>query len=405
MGGKNVLYLTYDGLTDSLGQSQILPYIIGLRKKGFCFTIISFEKWDKLIKNGDSIKDIVVENDIIWFPLTFTSYPPVFSKIYDLWRFKKKAIQICKSRNFNFIHCRSYVSAQIGLYLKRKLGLKFIFDMRGFWVDERIDGKIWNKNNPLYYLMYKWYKGKEKTLLKNADSIISLTFAAKKYLTNNFELNSEITVIPCAVDLELFKPCNSQIRKIYRKKLNLRDNDYIIVYLGSIGTWYMLEEMLDFYNVVSSIKPEAKFHFLTTNNPDLIISKAQERNITLDKIIINSAKRNEIPKYLAAADVSIFFIKPYFSKMASSPTKHGELLGCNIPVICNQGIGDLDEIIENSNTGVIVKGFTKGDYYEAFNEIIKFEHSSHNFNSTANSYYSIQKAIELLDDTYCDMLL
>jgi len=41
---KNILYLTYDGLTDQLGQSQILPYIIGLTKIGYHFSIISAEK-------------------------------------------------------------------------------------------------------------------------------------------------------------------------------------------------------------------------------------------------------------------------------------------------------------------------------------------------------------------------
>ena len=41
---KNILYLSYDGMTDPLGQSQVLPYLIGLTKEGFTFHIISFEK-------------------------------------------------------------------------------------------------------------------------------------------------------------------------------------------------------------------------------------------------------------------------------------------------------------------------------------------------------------------------
>ena len=41
---KKVLYITYDGLADPLGQSQILPYIKGLSSKELQFTILSFEK-------------------------------------------------------------------------------------------------------------------------------------------------------------------------------------------------------------------------------------------------------------------------------------------------------------------------------------------------------------------------
>ena len=40
---KQILYISYDGITDPLGQSQILPYIIGLTKN-YKFHIISFEK-------------------------------------------------------------------------------------------------------------------------------------------------------------------------------------------------------------------------------------------------------------------------------------------------------------------------------------------------------------------------
>ena len=41
----HVVYLSYDGLSDPLGQSQIIPYVLGLSKKHhFNFTIFSFEK-------------------------------------------------------------------------------------------------------------------------------------------------------------------------------------------------------------------------------------------------------------------------------------------------------------------------------------------------------------------------
>ena len=33
----------------------------------------------------------------------------------------------------------------IALFCKKIFGTKFIFDMRGFWADERVDGDIWKK--------------------------------------------------------------------------------------------------------------------------------------------------------------------------------------------------------------------------------------------------------------------
>lgn len=44
MNKKQVLYISYDGMTDPLGQSQVLPYLVGLSKEGFQFTLVSCEK-------------------------------------------------------------------------------------------------------------------------------------------------------------------------------------------------------------------------------------------------------------------------------------------------------------------------------------------------------------------------
>ena len=48
---SKVLYITYDGLTDPLGQSQVLPYLFWLSKKGYHFTVLSFEKKERLKKS------------------------------------------------------------------------------------------------------------------------------------------------------------------------------------------------------------------------------------------------------------------------------------------------------------------------------------------------------------------
>jgi len=65
---------------------------------------------------------------------------------------------------------------------------------------------------------------------------------------------------------------------------------------------------------------------------------------------------------------SIFFIRSSFSKIASSPTKHGELMGMGIPVICND-IGDTGDIVNSTQTGVIVDHFSDDSFREVINKI------------------------------------
>lgn len=81
---QNILYLSYDGMTDPLGQSQVLPYIIGLTKYGYKFSLISFEKLERFESQRAEIEKICRENNIDWSPLIYTKNPPILSTIYDL---------------------------------------------------------------------------------------------------------------------------------------------------------------------------------------------------------------------------------------------------------------------------------------------------------------------------------
>src|SRR5687768_1568067 len=117
---KKVLYITYDGLTDPLGQSQILPYLKGLSAYGYKFTILSFEKRDRYEKEKNIIEKLTAESGIEWVPLWFTSKPPLLSKFYDSVMMRRKAVSLHKAKRFDMVHCRSYIAADVGLHLKQK---------------------------------------------------------------------------------------------------------------------------------------------------------------------------------------------------------------------------------------------------------------------------------------------
>src|ERR1700712_2446048 len=113
MKGKKVLYISYDGLTDPLGQSQVLPYLKELSKLGYSFTILSFEKKSRFKKDAALIYSLTKASGIEWVPLTFTKNPPLLSKMYDRFRMKRTAGQLQRKTHFDLVHCRSYVAAEV----------------------------------------------------------------------------------------------------------------------------------------------------------------------------------------------------------------------------------------------------------------------------------------------------
>ena len=153
-----VLYISYDGITDPLGQSQILPYIVGLSQSDYRFTLISYEKPERYSLHKATVQAICSANSISWHPLPYTKFPPVLSTIRDFIKLKAKVKSLHKELSFSVVHCRSYLPSLIGLAMKRRYNTKFIFDMRGFWADERIEGGIWNLSNPIYRIIYNYFK-------------------------------------------------------------------------------------------------------------------------------------------------------------------------------------------------------------------------------------------------------
>ena len=159
---QNIFYISYDGITDPLGQSQILPYILGVSKnKIYKITIISFEKANNYLLNKDLIIKKISSNNINWIPLKYTKYPPILSTIWDIYKLNR-TIKKLNYLGVDLIHSRSYITSIVALALKKNNNVPFIFDMRGFYADERVDGKIWNLNNFIHKKIYKYFKNKEK---------------------------------------------------------------------------------------------------------------------------------------------------------------------------------------------------------------------------------------------------
>lgn len=333
-----VAYLSYDGLTDPLGQSQILPYILGLESKGFEFVIFSFEKSKASKEYKSQIAELIGSKRIKWIPLQYHKKPPVLSTLLDLlilwWSVKKEH----KIEPFAFCHCRSYVTSLVGLGMKRKRKIKFIFDMRGFWADERVEGGLWNLKNPIFKLVYLFFKRKEKEFLKEADHVISLTHNAKNEIESWQIGNAPISVIPTCVDLDLFdlKSVNEADSIYMRQKLQIAPDEFVLLYLGSWGTWYLTREMLNFFTLIRN-QVKAKFLIVTTDNV-----KLPNEFKYPESVIITSASRVEIPLLISLASASVNFIKNSFSKKASYATKMGEIIAMGRYVVTNSGWGDVD---------------------------------------------------------------
>ena len=117
-----VLYVSYDGLLDPLGQSQILPYLTGLRTLGHQITVLSFEKPARWRTGADELRQRLDRQAIRWVPRRFTAWPPLAAKAWDLRALKRAVAAQWATGAFDFIHCRGHIPVLAALPLAREAG-------------------------------------------------------------------------------------------------------------------------------------------------------------------------------------------------------------------------------------------------------------------------------------------
>lgn len=357
------LFITYDGLLDPLGGSQILPYLLDIAAHPRALHIVSFEKPERYAAGAASMQAHLANHGIGWSPLSFTRQGGKLGKLWDLARMYVTCIRLQQQFRFEVIHCRSYQAMQVGCLLRRLFGVKTIFDMRGLWVDERVDGGLWPQHRWVNRMAYRGYKRVERGLLCCASHVVALTDAVVPELRRLApKMVAPVTVIPCCADFDHFALVDDTGQQTVRAALGIPPKAFVMSYLGSLGTWYMLDEMLQCFAAAASARDDVFFLLITRDWRDEHEALLRERGLghLRERIVVRPASRDEVPSLLGASDVMLSFIKPAYSKMASSPTKLAEAFALGLPVISNAGVGDVDSITRDLDAGVVVNLDEKG---------------------------------------------
>ena len=369
------LYLCYFGLREPLVQTQVLSYLRQIRKGGAKVSLLTFEPNPKENWTTEQIeieREKLLQEGIDWHFLTYHKRPTVPATLYDLLCGVYFTSKFIRREKVDVLHARVQLPTLIGA-LARKFSRtkpKLIFDIRGFFPEEYTDGGLWKENGWLY----KMVKRNEKWLLKEADGFVVLTEKARQILfpesaeTGFDKYGRPVEVIPCCVDLSRFGTANETSRAEIRKKYKL-ENRQVITYTGSLGSWYLADEMADLMQTARDRDSSTFALILTQSAPELMVERLKERGFGDEDFLVTKIPHGEIPKYLSAADIALSFIKPCFSKLSSSPTKIAEYLASGIPIITNRGVGDVAEVIEKHQTGAVVDDFSRESYIESLRKI------------------------------------
>jgi glycosyltransferase involved in cell wall biosynthesis len=352
---SGTLYISYDGLLDPLGGSQILPYIYSISRHQGPIHILSFEKRDRYAIGAHALREDLLNKGIGWSALSFTASMGKVGKLWDLARLYLWATYLVIVKRSLVTHTRGHPCAMVGYFLKRIFNTKLIFDFRGLWVDERVDKGGWNLEILTHRMQYQYFKMLERKILPNSDHVVVLTNAVVNEVMYIGNLpRDRITVIPCCADFDHFPLVNSQRRAYARDAAAIPKDALVLGYLGSVGRMYLLDRFFRLFELAGDDNPQVMAFLITQDVSALeeIITKCVKPELHA-RIHICTGNRVEMPRLIAAMDILVSFIKPSYARIAASPTKLAECFAAGIPAICNAGVGDVESIVEELDAGYI----------------------------------------------------
>ncbi|PLK27909.1 glycosyltransferase [Novosphingobium sp. TH158] len=374
-------------MLEPLGQSQVITYLERL-SGDFRIHVLSFEKPEDRAR-ADKVAQVqsrLEQAGIAWHPLAYHKRPTVPATLFDISQGLLVTLWLVLRHRLGLVHARSYVSALIAWLAKLLTGTPFIFDMRGFWADERADGGIWPPGGRIYRAV----KRIERVLLRGTDHIVTLTHASKAVIEDFPWLrdrgHAPVTVIPTCADLDRFSPGAQS-----------SGGPYTLGYLGSIGTWYLFDEVLACFAILRARLPDARLLVVNRNEQDLVRRLAAEAGIPESAIEITAADHAEVPAQVRRMSAGAAIIKPVFSKLASAPTKLAEYLGCGVPCLGNVDVGDMESMLEGEGGGVALRAFTQQERERAVDRLLALAadaQTPERCRVVAQKHFSVDKGAE-----------
>jgi glycosyltransferase involved in cell wall biosynthesis len=214
---------------------------------------------------------------------------------------------------YDVVHCHDLDTLQSGVWLKKKLGCKLVYDAHeifGYMVEKRVPKYILN-------LIFKM----EKQLLKSTDCIITINDFLKKY----FE---KLTYNPITVVMN----CKDLISTNY---LPPKNNVFITLYIGTLNRGRLFPQLVDALAEISDIK------IIIAGRKDVIevyneVEQASKKYNNVE--FLGTIPSDQVIPLTCKSNVVVCPLDPFAKnpKIATA-NKQFEAMVCGRPIICVKG--------------------------------------------------------------------
>ncbi|WP_348678605.1 glycosyltransferase family 4 protein [Alcanivorax profundi] len=347
----NVLFVTWDGPQVSYLESLFLPIFKQLHNFGFHFHVLQFS-WSSTEVTNRRKQECESKGCSYTYVPVIRRHVALGGLVTSLLgaRQVRKAIN---EHDIDIIIARSTLPALSSLLYLRGRNTPFVFDADGLPLDERVDFAGQRPSS----LVYRLLRDVESQAVRRADTVLTRSRKAISILQARAGAGTaegKFHVVSNGRDSALFSPGEEDDRIAVKERLGIPADAPLVVYAGSLGPQYAPETMLSLFGLIRHSRPDAHFLVLS-GSPEVMTDQVSAYDSSLaSSVTVMRVDANEVPVWLAAADLGLAFREPTFSMQGVAPIKLGEYLLCGVPVVATRGVGDSHFI--DGDAGFLVDG-------------------------------------------------
>ena len=322
-----------------------VPAVRLLAARGAAITLVTFEKEADLrdVTAVANLEGDLSRAGVSWEPLRYHKTPKWPATLLDAFLALLQALRVRMRGRFDIVHARTFVSGPMGFVIARLLGARFVYHNEGFYPDEQVDGGVWRRGS----FVHRLARGVEDFLYRNADGLVVLSDRARQDVVRRLGGHPipPIIVVPSAVDLAAFQPGDDR---------NATSGPLSLVYLGSVGLRYRLDDAGRFVTAVRRLRPGSTLTVVSRADPQLVESMLDAAGLPREAWSRKELPHADVPAELVRHDAGLFFLTEGLSEHGCSPTKIGEYWACGLPVVTTPNVSDTDRIVKEQRVGVVV---------------------------------------------------
>lgn len=329
---KRILYLSCDGILQPLGFGQVARPVLGLAARGWSYDLVTLEP-ERPADRVEALSRRLADAGVHWTPLPYRTGGSPIGAAKNLAHPSGVVAKMCLERGVSLVHARSYQAAGIARAVKAVTRTPYLFDTRGFWIDERREQGRWFADDRVY----RTAKRVERALYRSAGGAVSLTqLGADDIASGSFGPwnGRPVAAIPTCVDHDEFTmACRAERRSAFADKL-------VVAWVGSINNWYHIDEGLELFRRVRRRRDDAHLLWLTGQRD---VARERLRAAGIDDATVVTAAHDEMPTWMGSIDWGLLLLVETYAKRASMPTKLAEFLASGVRPIhhgCNAEVGD-----------------------------------------------------------------